>query len=108
VDPTSRIAGTAQSGFRAAPIPLARRRVLYARWTGEAARPHEAFVGLMALLHGASSQELRGLRLADIDVARHRIVLGRRPHPVPLDPASWRASSAAWPTAPPAPARTRI
>jgi integrase len=43
---------------------------------------------LLGLLHGASAAELRQLRAADIDLARATIRLGRRPHPVPLDPAT--------------------
>jgi integrase len=43
------------------------------------------------LLHGASNQELRGLKIADIDDVRHTIWLGGRPYPVPLDPVSWSA-----------------
>src|SRR5262249_58909534 len=35
--------------------------------------------------------ELRSLTTTDIDAAARTIRLGRRPHPVPLDPASWDA-----------------
>ncbi|HZT66311.1 MAG TPA: hypothetical protein VFA11_11035 [Acidimicrobiales bacterium] len=50
--------------------------------------PHEAFVGIMALLHAASSSELRQLRVDDVDEHDRSIRLGERPHPVPLDPVS--------------------
>lgn len=50
--------------------------------------PHEALVGVLALLHAASNLELRQLRLDDFDEVRHSLRLGRRPLPVPLDPVS--------------------
>jgi hypothetical protein len=43
----------------------------------------------LGLLHGAASREVRLLALADIDHTARTIRLGTRPHPVPLDPASW-------------------
>jgi len=67
-------------------------RVLFRRWTTDTtAHPHEALLGMLALLHGASSQEVRLLRCEDIDEAERTVRLGRRPTPVPLDPASWSA-----------------
>jgi integrase len=54
------------------------------------AHPHEALLGLLALLHGASSDEVRHLRADDVDTSRQAIRLGTRPHPVPLDPSSWQ------------------
>ncbi|MEY8014941.1 hypothetical protein [Mycobacterium servetii] len=53
--------------------------------------PHEALFGLLAILHGASSSEVRQLRVEHIDTVNRSITLGRRPHPVPLDPVSWAA-----------------
>ena len=50
-----------------------------------------AFVGLAALLHAATTQELQHLTDDDIDHNRRRIRLGRRPQPTPLDPCSWTA-----------------
>jgi hypothetical protein len=47
------------------------------------------------------------LRIDDIDDAAQTVRLGKRPHPVPLDPASWTvlerclAHREAWPTANP-------
>jgi hypothetical protein len=41
------------------------------------------------VLHAASSRGVRLLRLTDIDPAARTIGLGQRPHPVPLDAASW-------------------
>ena len=46
-------------------------------------------LGILALVHGTSSLEVRGLRTGDIDHDARAVRLGKRPHPVPLDPASW-------------------
>ena len=43
------------------------------------------------MMHGASSNELRLLRVDHINTTNHSVRLGKRPHPVPLDPASWGA-----------------
>ena len=53
--------------------------------------PHESLTGLLALLHGATCAELRGLVITDIDAAAQAVQLGRRPAPTPLDPATWTA-----------------
>jgi hypothetical protein len=69
---------------------LDRQRALFRSWTLDPTpHPHEALLGILALLHGASSREVRLLMIDDIDVADHTVRLGHRPHPVPLDPASW-------------------
>ncbi|MEI5011863.1 hypothetical protein RB196_35470 [Streptomyces sp. PmtA] len=44
---------------------------------------------MLALLHGASSSEIRMLQVNDVDQQAQTVRLGKRPHPVPLDPASW-------------------
>jgi hypothetical protein len=44
---------------------------------------------MLALLRGASSQEARLLQVDHIDHQAQTLQLGNRPHPVPLDPASW-------------------
>jgi hypothetical protein len=47
------------------------------------------------------------LKITDVDPVAQTVRLGKRPHPVPLDPASWTvlqrclAHRAAWPTANP-------
>jgi hypothetical protein len=46
-------------------------------------------VGILALLHGASTREVRLLQVEDIEPSDRTIRLGPRPHPVPLDPSSW-------------------
>jgi integrase len=47
-------------------------------------------LGILTLLHGASSSEVRHLRACDINPSNQSIRFGKRPHPVPLDPASWQ------------------
>jgi integrase len=94
VDPTRRLSARSAKGFKSEVVEPARQRALLGRWTTEQVHPHEAFVGLAALLHGASSSELRHLTLGDVDERARTIRLGRRPMPVPLDPATWAALEA--------------
>ncbi len=68
-----------------------RQRSLYRRWTDPNTHPHEAFVGLMALIHGASRAELGGIRIDAVDATSRSLRLGRRATPVPLDPVTWTA-----------------
>ncbi|WP_392676534.1 hypothetical protein [Streptomyces sp. LN785] len=71
-------------------MAVGQQRELFRRWTTATnAHPHEALLGILALLHAASSREVRLLRVDDIDPAGRTVRLGKRPHPVPLDPASW-------------------
>ncbi len=79
-------------GYHPRTLAVAEQRRLFRRWTTDpAVHPHEALTGLLALLHAAPSQDLRNLKVTDIDATARTIRLGRRPHPVPLDPASWHA-----------------
>lgn len=89
VDPTRGLSAKQVKGFTGRSLTLAEQRALFRRWTGPDPHPHEALLGLLALLHGASSHEVRHLRCSDIDTPNRTIRLGRRPAPVPLDPASW-------------------
>ncbi len=91
-DPTRRLSASQPAGFTGQTLLLARQRELFRRWTaGPGAHPHEALLGILALVHGTSSLEVRGLRVDDIDHGARAVRLGKRPHPVPLDPASWDA-----------------
>jgi integrase len=90
-DPTRGLAATSPRGFTGQTIALDRQRAPFRRWTTSTeVHPHEALLGILALLHGASSSEVRHLQVSDIDVGARTIRLGKRPHPVPLDPASWQ------------------
>ncbi|MFF4764131.1 tyrosine-type recombinase/integrase [Streptomyces sp. NPDC001292] len=106
VDPTRTLTAKAPSGFRGRTLTLDQQRALFRRWTTDQhVHPHEALMGMLALLHGASSSEVRMLRIDDIDGAAQTVRLGKRPRPVLLDPASWAvlerclAHREAWPTA---------
>ena len=89
IDPTHDLAATPRRGFTGRTLGLAEQRRLFRRWTIDAdVHPHEAFVGMMALLHAASSVEIRQLRVDDFDQARCTLRLGHRSHPIPLDPAT--------------------
>jgi integrase len=90
-DPTHGLRASSPTRFHGAVLEPTRQRALYRRWTTRPVHPHEAFVGLMALLHGATPAELRGLEVADLDRHARTARLGRRPHPEPLDPATWQA-----------------
>ena len=91
-DPTRGLAAAAASrGFTGPTIALDQQRALFRRWaTSPDAHPHEALLGILALLHGASSSEARHLQVSHIDAGDRTVLLGKRPHPVPLDPASWQ------------------
>lgn len=90
VDPTRGLSASPYRGFTGQTLDLARQRALFIRWTTDpAVHPHEALLGILALLHAASSHEIRLLRCADVEPTTRTVRLGRRPQPVPLDPASW-------------------
>jgi integrase len=90
VDPTKGLSAKESNSFRGRTLTLGQQRALFRRWTTDTdVHPHEAFVGILALLHGASSQEARLLQVGHIDHQAQALRLRNRPHPVPLDPASW-------------------
>lgn len=92
VDPTKDASGQRHRAPRSTILSLDEQRRLFHRWTTDPnAHPHESFVGLLALLHAASSSELRQIKVSDVDAKRRTVSLGRRRHPVPLDPATWAA-----------------
>jgi hypothetical protein len=92
VDPTRGLTGRDPWGFRGKTVDLSLQRALFRRWTADSCvHPHEAITGLLALLHGASSLELRQLTLNDIDHPSQSVQLGHRPRPTALDPATWSA-----------------
>ncbi|MEU9114854.1 integrase [Streptomyces sp. NPDC048483] len=90
VDPTRTLTAKEPNNFRGRTLTLDEQRELFRRWTtDERVHPHEALVGALALLHGASSSEVRLLQITDVDHQAQAVRLGKRPHPTPLDPASW-------------------
>jgi transposase InsO family protein len=80
-----------QRGFRGRTLDIAEQRRLFRRWTSGDVHPHEAVVGVLALLHAFTNAELRSLRVTDLDRVQRCLRVERRPHPVPLDPVSFAA-----------------
>jgi site-specific recombinase XerD len=92
-DPTRGLSARQPRGYHGPTATLAEQQRLFRRWTtGDDIHPHEALTGLLTLIHGASCAELRGLTVADVDPTAQAVRLGRRPQPVPLDPATWAAA----------------
>ena len=80
------------SGFRGPALTREQQRSLFRRWSaGSGVHPHEAAIGLLALVHGATTQEIRCLTVAGIDRASQSVHLPGRPQPTPLDPWTWTA-----------------
>jgi site-specific recombinase XerD len=90
-DPTAGLAHRPARGFRGQTLARGDQAKLLRRWAGGDCHPHEALVGLLSLLHGASVSELRPLTVNNVNTATRTVRLGRRPHPVPLDPLSFTA-----------------
>ena len=90
VDPTADLALSPQRGFKGETLTIGEQRRLFRRWTSDATvHPHEALVGLLALLHALSLAELRQLLASDIDHDHRTIRVTGRPHPLSLDPVSF-------------------
>ncbi|MFJ6785658.1 hypothetical protein [Streptomyces yangpuensis] len=105
VDPPRGLIAKAANGFRGQALTLDQQRELFRRWTtAEHVHPHEALVAMFALLHGGSGSEVRLLQITEVNHLAQSIRLEKRPHPVPLDPASWTVLQRclehrdAWPT----------
>ncbi len=60
-DPSAGFAHRPARGFRGRTLPRGEQARLLRRWASGDCHPHEALVGLLALLHGASVSELRPL-----------------------------------------------
>jgi site-specific recombinase XerD len=92
IDPTRTLTAPQPWGFRGPTLTLDQQRSLFQRWTTDPdVHPHEKLVGLLALLHGATTTEIQQLTDDAVDDANHTVALGRRPQPTPLDPATWTA-----------------
>jgi site-specific recombinase XerD len=90
-DPTAGLAHRPARGFRGQTLPRGDQAQLLRRWAGGDCHPHEALVGLLSLLHGASVSEQRALTVTTVNTATRTVRLGRRPHRVPLDPLTFAA-----------------
>jgi site-specific recombinase XerD len=92
VDPARTIPVVSRRGFIGETLTVAAQRQLFRRWTtSNDVHPHEALVGLLGLLHAFNNSELRGLKASDIDHDTRHLRVNGRPHPVPMDPASFAA-----------------
>ncbi|MFJ6784808.1 hypothetical protein [Streptomyces yangpuensis] len=79
-------------GFRGTVLTLDQQRALYRRWNSPGGmHPHEAFIGLAALLHAATTTELRLLTLDHLTPARHAVRFPGRTVDLTLDTATWKA-----------------
>jgi site-specific recombinase XerD len=87
-DPAKTVAIAQPQGFRGPSLTRHQQRELFRRWTSgrDDVHPHEALTGLLALVHGATTQEIRHLTVTSIDPAGQAVHLPGRPQPTPLDP----------------------
>ncbi|MFE2271006.1 integrase [Streptomyces lavendulae] len=94
-DPAAAMAAPQPRGFSGSTLTLDEQRALYRRWSaGEGVLPHEAFIGLAALLHAATTTELRHLTLADLATASRTVRFPGRSVDLALDDATWWALEA--------------
>lgn len=92
VDPTRDLPSVPRGAFGGRVLSAAEQRRLFRRWSdNDSAHPHEALVGLLALLHALSSAELRHLRADDVDLVHCTLSVAGRRHRVPLDPVTTSA-----------------
>jgi hypothetical protein len=94
IDPARPLRPGPQPGFTGTVLDTGAQRSLLSRWTSDGTHPHERLAALPALLHAASSAEIRGLAAAGTDDRNRTITLPGRPFPVPADPATWDAAKA--------------
>jgi hypothetical protein len=90
-NPTDPITAVQHRGFIGPTLTQTQQRTLYQRWTTcHDIHPHEAFIGLAALLHAATITELS--QLTDTHLHPHRSVqFPGRALALPLDDATWNA-----------------
>lgn len=91
VDPTGGLVRKRPRGFAGTVLSREQQQRLLRRWIRTDLDPRERTVGLLCLIHGASGAELRHLLVSDLDMHALTVQLGRRPHPVPLDPLTTAA-----------------
>ena len=94
IDPARPLRPGAQPAFTGTVLDTGTQRALLRRWTTPATHPHERLAGLLALLHAASSAQIRGLTVTGIDTRHRTLALAGRPFPTPADPATWAAAQA--------------
>ena len=87
-DPAKTVTIAQSCGFPGPSLTRDQQRELFRRWTSgrDDVHPHEALTGLLALIHGATTQEIRYLTVEAIAPAARAVTLRGRPQPTPLDP----------------------
>jgi site-specific recombinase XerD len=95
-DPTKTVTAARPWGFRGPSLTRDQQRELFRRWTSsqDDVHPHEALTGLLALIHGATTQQIRHLTVEAITPANQAVTLQGQPQPTPLDPWTWAAVQA--------------
>src|SRR5262249_44794490 len=94
IDPARPLRLGAQPGFTGTVLDTSTQRMLLRRWTSSATHPHERLTGLLALLHAASSAQIRGLTVAGVDDRHRTLALAGRPFPTPAAPVTGAAVQA--------------
>jgi hypothetical protein len=94
IDPARPLRPGPQPGFTGTVLGTGAQRTLLSRWTSDSTHPHERLAGLLALLHAASSAEIRSLAVTGVNDRKRTVMLPGRPFPVPADPATWDAVQA--------------
>jgi site-specific recombinase XerC len=94
INPAAGIERRQAKGFAGRILDPAAQRQLLRRWADPSVGPIERTVGLLCLLHAASSAELRTLTIDRVGLPAGKVRLGRRPRPVPLDPLTLDALTA--------------
>jgi hypothetical protein len=94
IDPARPLRLGPQPGFTGTVLDAGTQRSLLRRWSSADTHPHERLTGLLALLHAASSAEIRSLTAAGVNDRNQAVMLPGRPFPAPADPATWDAVQA--------------
>jgi hypothetical protein len=94
IDPARPLQPGPPPAFTGTVLDTGTQRALLRRWTSPATHPHERLAGLLALLHAASSAQIRALTITSIDTRHRTLALAGRPFPTPADPATWTAVQA--------------
>ena len=93
--PPADLTAAAPRGFTGQTIALDQQRDLFRRWTTSPdAHPHEALLGILALLHGASSSEVRHLHVSDVDAGGRNGPARQAPAPGAAGPGQLAGAAA--------------
>lgn len=97
-DPARDLTAREPRGFTGQTLVLDKQRELFHRWTTDrGTHPHEALLGILALLHGASSDEVRQAPdtiTARLDQRGRHDRFERDPHAASIETALFRDAAA--------------